>query len=110
MISSFLAVITSNGLRGAAASRIRQQLPTKLPVELVDPLASFWVDQEIGQCPDQRVHTIGRGTRRRDLEVSAGIGNKGTHLIFESRERSEVVHPALLIECGYRFRPRYLSP
>src|ERR1700719_2402922 len=86
------------------------QLTTKLAIHLVNPLCGHRFDQEIGQCPNQRVDPIRRVAGRAGREIAMRIGGKGAHLIFEFREPPEMVHPALLVERRNRFCASYLSP
>src|SRR5437762_3210780 len=108
MIGSFPVMIGEAPLRIVFPNT--SQLTTKLAIYLVNPLCGHRVDQEIGQCPNQRIYPIRRVTGRTGQNVAVRIGGKGAHLILQLREHSQMVHPALLVERRNRFCASYLSP
>src|ERR1700746_2814609 len=108
MIGSFPVMIGEAPLR--IVFPIARQLTTTLAINFVNPPAGHLFDQEIGQCPNERVNPIRRVPGRTGREVAMRVCGKGAHLVLELRERAEVVYPALLVERGNRFCSSYLSP
>src|SRR6516225_11316402 len=95
-------------LRVALSPTGMGQLTTQLTIDLVNPFARHRLDQEISQCPNQRVHPVGGVARRARVKITMGVSSKGAHLILKLRESAEMVHPALLIERGHRLGAGYL--
>src|ERR1700746_925231 len=88
---------------------LRAGLLSELAIEVEDPLVRHPLEQEIGQSPYQRVNPVGRVSRRAQVDIAVAGGHKAAHLIFELREASEVVNPALLVKRRYRLGPSDLA-
>ena len=60
------------------------------------------LDEEVRQCPNQRVDAI----RRKPRSLAIKVRRERAHLIFHRRERADVKHPTrlLFVECGDGFR------
>jgi hypothetical protein len=74
-------------------------------IRLENPFAGDRRDQQFGQRPDQRVDPVGRVAGR----VAVEIMREAAHLVFEPRQRAEMMDPALLVERGDRLGPRDLA-
>src|SRR5271170_7474458 len=57
------------------------------------------LDEQMGQCPNQRVDAIRRITGSRPLKVA----RETAHLVFQSRERTDLMDLGLFVECRDRF-------
>ena len=61
-----------------------------LSCQIIETLASHWLDHQFAERPDKRVTSIGREPCRGAVE----IGGEGAHLIFQCREGADVVNAA----------------